>query len=111
MGANGGMRRLYEEQMTSKWVGKAHQYGTARWQRLRLKVIARDGAVCRICGCLTTTGRTGSRSAEVDHIKPHKGSDALFWDEGNLQTLCKACHGSVKARLERGNRLEREDGW
>lgn len=97
--------------MTSKWEGKSPLYSTARWQRLRLRIIARDGAVCRMCGCLTTTGRADPRSAEVDHRTPHKGNDALFWDESNLQTLCKACHGSVKARLERGNRLEREDGW
>ena len=30
----------------------------------------------------------------VDHIVPHKGNLELFWDEGNLQTLCKQCHDS-----------------
>lgn len=28
----------------------------------------------------------------VDHIKPHKGNKALFWDKNNWQPLCKQCH-------------------
>ena len=36
----------------------------------------------------------------VDHIKPHKGDQALFWDPANHQALCKACHDSHKKRFE-----------
>ena len=50
----------------------------------------------------------------VDHIKEHKGNPALFWDEGNLQSLCKRHHDSDKQRLERGGtptvRVD-VDGW
>jgi 5-methylcytosine-specific restriction protein A len=28
----------------------------------------------------------------VDHIIPHKGDMTIFWDSGNWQPLCKACH-------------------
>lgn len=28
----------------------------------------------------------------VDHIKPHRGDEKLFWDETNWQPLCKSCH-------------------
>lgn len=28
----------------------------------------------------------------VDHIKPHRGDERLFWDEENWQPLCKSCH-------------------
>ena len=28
----------------------------------------------------------------VDHIVPHRGDHALFWDEQNWQPLCKDCH-------------------
>lgn len=29
----------------------------------------------------------------VDHVVPHRGDPALFWDElGNWQSLCSACH-------------------
>ena len=35
---------------------------------------------------------------QVDHVVPHKGNDALFWDEpGNWQSLCASC-GSRKSR-------------
>jgi 5-methylcytosine-specific restriction endonuclease McrA len=36
----------------------------------------------------------------VDHIIPHKGDKALFWDEKNWQPLCKYCHDSIKAKEE-----------
>ena len=41
-------------------------------------------------------GRTGPAEA-VDHIKPHKGSYELFWDQGNWQSLCNACHNAKSA--------------
>ena len=28
----------------------------------------------------------------VDHIVPHRGDHALFWDKQNWQPLCKDCH-------------------
>jgi 5-methylcytosine-specific restriction protein A len=63
---------------------------------LRLTVFLRDGFTCRMCGKLQ--GDTSKLAC--DHKLPHKGNDALFWDEGNLQTLCKPCHDSNKQRLE-----------
>ena len=36
-------------------------------------------------------------ATEVDHIVPHRGDYALFWDETNWQGLCKSCH-SAKTR-------------
>lgn len=37
----------------------------------------------------------------VDHIDPHKGDQAKFWNEANWQPMCKPCHDSVKAAEER----------
>jgi len=34
----------------------------------------------------------------VDHVVPHKGDQALFWDQGNWQSLCKPCHDAKTAR-------------
>ena len=34
----------------------------------------------------------------VDHIVPHRGDQKLFWDEGNWQALCKACHDRKTGR-------------
>ena len=65
-------------------------YG-ARWQRLRLLVLARD-PVCRQPGC-------GQLSVDVDHVvsKARGGTDLL----DNLQGLCHE-HHSLKTAQEDG---------
>lgn len=71
-------------------------YKTARWHALRLEVFRRDLFQCRACGRIE-----GNTSQLVcDHVQPHRGSERLFWDEANLQTLCKPCHDTVKRREE-----------
>lgn len=49
----------------------------------------------------------------VDHVKPHKGDEVLFFDALNLQSLCKPHHDGTKQRLERGQNVVRygADGW
>ncbi len=49
----------------------------------------------------------------VDHIKPHRGDQKLFWDTANWQALCKPCHDSHKQQIERiGYSTEvGADGW
>ena len=32
------------------------------------------------------------KATVVDHIKPHRGDESLFWDRSNWQSLCKKCH-------------------
>jgi 5-methylcytosine-specific restriction enzyme A len=71
-------------------------YKTARWQRLRWSVLVRDHFTCR--RCFRLEGNTALLVA--DHIVPHRGDHALFWDDDNLQTLCKPCHDSAKQREE-----------
>jgi 5-methylcytosine-specific restriction endonuclease McrA len=74
-------------------------YKTARWQRLRLTVLARDLYTCRICGRIE-----GNTSRLIcDHIEPHRGDVEKFW-AGPFQTLCKPCHDGEKQRLERTER-------
>lgn len=74
-------------------------YKTARWQRLRLAVFYRDGYACQMPGCGRLEPNTSLLVA--DHKRPHRGIEALFWDEANVQTLCKSCHDSKKQALER----------
>lgn len=73
-------------------------YKTARWQRLRWKVLVRDLFTCQ-CGC--GRGPLASPDLVADHIRPHRGDEGLFWDESNLQCLAKVCHDSAKQRAER----------
>lgn len=82
-----------EAQPWRKW------YQTARWRALRNRIILRDAATCQWPGCGRVCAEKGE--ATVDHIRPHRGDAALFWDEGNLQLLCKACHDGPKAAAER----------
>jgi 5-methylcytosine-specific restriction enzyme A len=75
-------------------------YKTARWQKLAWKVKVRDAFTCQMCGFMSAA----KFALSVDHRQPHRGDEVLFWDEGNLQTLCKPCHDGEKQRQERGAR-------
>lgn len=72
-------------------------YNTARWVRVRRAQLAGE-PLCRKCKA------QGHRTlgTVADHIKPHKGDLALFFDHDNLQTLCKPHHDATKAIEERG---------
>lgn len=72
-------------------------YG-GRWQRARLTFLSRsENALCRMC---SEQGLV-QRATVVDHIEPHRGDQALFWDTANWQPLCKRCHDSRKQGEER----------
>lgn len=45
--------------------------------------------------------RCGAKATLVDHIKAHKGDNALFWDRTNWQPMCAPCHNRHKQRQER----------
>ena len=79
-------------------------YSTARWQRLRQEVLIRDAYTCqrtfRLC-----SGRPGEPdSPVVNHIRPHRGNEVLFWDPANLQTVTKQVHDSLIQAEEQDSR-------
>lgn len=39
-----------------------------------------------------------TQATVVDHIVPHRGDPALFWDPSNWQVLCKQCHDKKTGR-------------
>ena len=59
----------------------------ADWEAVRRSVLAAN-PFC--AACLQRGEHTAS--CVVDHIRPHKGDLALFFDSANLQALCKRCH-------------------
>lgn len=73
-----------------------------RWQRARATYLAAH-PLCAMC----STDYAPVPATVVDHIKPHGGDDALFWDINNWQPLCKHCHDSEKQRSERQQRMDR----
>lgn len=79
--------------------GSAHARGyNRRWERYRRAWLAEHPR----CGD-RASGPSSEHSAcrrarrviagnHVDHIVPHHGDEALFWDPLNHQTLCVSCH-------------------
>lgn len=66
-----------------------------RWQQARLDHL-RMHPLCVYCD---QAGRVEAATI-VDHVVPHRGDQALFWDRSNWQSLCAACHSSRKQREE-----------
>ena len=60
-----------------------------RFQRQRHSFLMRHPmcAMCRI-----------APASILDHIVPHRGDFALFWNQRNWQSLCITCHGRKTAR-------------
>jgi len=72
-------------------------YKTARWQKLRWSVLVRDRFRCSRCGKLD--GNTSQLVA--NHKRPHRGNELMFWDDTNIETVCKTCHDGVIQSEER----------
>lgn len=76
--------------------GSSHARGyDARWRTRRNAHLAKS-PVCVMCLPHVEP------ATEVDHIVPAKGNQALFDDDHNLQSLCKAHHSQKTAREDGG---------
>lgn len=73
-------------------------YKKSRWTKLRQRFLD-DNPLCIMC----LRQEIVEEADVVDHVRPHKGDEALFWDVDNLQPLCKPCHDRHKQREERGD--------
>jgi 5-methylcytosine-specific restriction enzyme A len=77
-------------------------YHLKRWKDLALKVKQAALFTCQWPGCGRVEADPGRLVA--DHIRPHDGDPVLFWNEANLQCLCKACHDGPKQAQDRKGR-------
>ena len=77
-----------------------HLYNSKTWKQLRLRQLQAE-PLCVMCSARGLVVVAGV----VDHIKPHKGNEALFFNPLNLQSLCKPCHDSAKQTLEKSGVL------
>ncbi len=84
-------------------------YKTAKWQKLRWSILVRDHFTCQMVGCGKI--ETDTSLLVADHRIPHRGDSALFWDDDNLQCLCKSCHDSLKQKEEAATRNQAQGGW
>jgi 5-methylcytosine-specific restriction protein A len=66
-------------------------YRSPRWRALRAWKLSTEpqcpGGYGRIFLC-------GAPTTDVDHIDPHRGNPARFWNPQNLQALCHRCHSA-----------------
>jgi 5-methylcytosine-specific restriction protein A len=93
-------QRLRQRDATVAWRA---WYKTARWYKLRQKILLRDHYTCKQTGVLCIGKYPAPNSPVVDHVEAHRGVESLFWDELNLQTVSKAYHDSIKQKLERAH--------
>lgn len=82
----------------------AKLYDRVEWKRLRLEQL-RAAPFCAFCNA---QGHLVPATV-VDHRIPHRGDEALFFDRGNLQSLCKRCHDGAKQALEKSGTLRGGD--
>lgn len=83
-------------QENDKRRGSARERGySARWDR---EAAAFRAAHPLCCGC-QAIGRVEPATV-VDHVEPHRGDQALFWDRLKWQSACDWHHNVVKKQLE-----------
>jgi len=70
-------------------------YKSPRWLKIRKLYLAQN-PLCAECEKL---GRTVPATI-LDHIIPHRGNEALFFEPTNRAGLCKRCHDSKTRRGE-----------
>lgn len=70
-------------------------YGT-RWEKAAATFKQRNPR-CLGCAAVGVTTRTDA----VDHVEPHKGDQAKFWNSSMWQSACTWHHSVIKQQLER----------
>ena len=70
-------------------------YNKAAWKKARAAQL-RASPLCRMHQQIGQA----VEATVADHITPHRGDLNLFYDAGNLQSLCKRCHDAHKQAQE-----------
>lgn len=95
------LHRREQQQWQDRQRGSAHQRGYGyKWQRASKRYL-KAHPLCECPECMAGVLRV-TEATVVDHIKPHKGDMALFWDRHNWQSMAKECHDKKTAREDGG---------
>jgi 5-methylcytosine-specific restriction enzyme A len=83
-------------------------YNRKAWPRIRARQLVQE-PLCRMCKEIGLD----EPATVADHIVPHKGDWDLFFDAGNIQSLCITHHNSAKQQIERLGFSTQigKDGW
>ena len=87
-------REQDQERGSARARGYTRSWDTAAQAFRRLHPLCgmRPGGQAPVMSRCHEEGRTTAATC-VDHVVPHKGDQALFWDHrGNWQALCDECH-------------------
>ena len=91
--------RLLAQSRKAKGEPRHRQWRTTHaYKRMRRRYLAASP----LCAKCAEAGFTVA-ATELDHIVPASVAPDRFWDPGNLQGLCRACH-EEKTREENTNR-------
>lgn len=98
-------RVRYPEPANQRLSSTKRGYGY-RWQKIRIAFLQQN-PLCVMC----QKEEVIKPATVVDHIQPHKGDQALFWDQNNWQPLCNPHHRSVSAKYDGafGNPVKTEE--
>lgn len=86
-----------------------HSY---KWQRLRDRVVKRDGGIC--LRCYGKYGVVNSSDLTVHHIKSREHYPELTWDIDNLICICRSCNSELGIRDKLDftvKLLEEQNNW
>jgi 5-methylcytosine-specific restriction protein A len=87
------LHRKQEQKEYDKRRGNPAARGYGRAWRVSSKAFLARNPLCVEC----LKNRQLVAATEVDHIVPHKGDSALFWDQNNWAPMCKRCHSRKTA--------------
>lgn len=94
---NAGAARTHARRQDDQRRGSSASRGyNSRWRKARGTFLKREP----LCVCCTANGVPHAADT-VDHIEPHQGDTAKFWDTSNWQALCGWCHNNIKSSIER----------
>jgi 5-methylcytosine-specific restriction protein A len=87
-------REKFDVQRANDPIRKLYKTGT--WRATRIVIFHRD-PLCRLCHKAESTIADHIIAAR-NYIAQHGGDPERFFDENNLQGVCKACHDAKTAK-------------
>lgn len=90
------LHQSYAKQISYVKDKDIHNMYSHKWQKVSKAFLAKH-PWCAEC---LRQDETWTPATVVDHIKPHRGNQSLFWDRNNWQPLCKHHHDQKTARGE-----------
>lgn len=98
---SGAGSRAEQKRQADRWRGSARERGyTSAWSKAAKAHLDRN-PLCAFCAIGAWGDPPCDTAAElVDHLYPHRGDQAVFWDRRCWVASCRRCHAGPKQRVE-----------